>query len=80
MTYVIDSRDMTQGNATNFTLDRFKNKISALALNGYSLTIIDDLNQEEIFELMNHNKTTSKHFYLIEVLYDQVRLARSSKI
>jgi hypothetical protein len=34
MTDVIDSKDMTQGNATYFTLDRFGNENSALALNG----------------------------------------------
>jgi hypothetical protein len=31
---VIDSKDMTQGNATNFTLDRHGKENSALALNG----------------------------------------------
>jgi hypothetical protein len=31
---VIDSKDMTQGNLTYFTLDRFGNENSALALNG----------------------------------------------
>jgi hypothetical protein len=31
---VVDRKDMTQGNATYFTLDRFGNKNSALALNG----------------------------------------------
>jgi hypothetical protein len=74
----IDSKDMTLGNATCIILDRFGNENSALALIGYSLSLIDDLkfynkslSQEEILELMNHNET-SKHFYLIKVLYDQV--------
>ena len=34
MTDVIDSKDMTQGNATYFTFDRFGNENSSLALNG----------------------------------------------
>jgi hypothetical protein len=34
MTDVIDSKDMTQGNLTYFTADRFGNENSALALNG----------------------------------------------
>jgi hypothetical protein len=34
MKVVVDCKDMTQRNATYFTLDRFGNKNSALALNG----------------------------------------------